>query len=80
MPLRQPGGTHGEKVQNPKAFCWNIGKMIDIGLVDVIDIHMIPQRECCVKPYDRIIGKIQTSIANEIEVAAKRIKAKHIHD
>jgi KaiC/GvpD/RAD55 family RecA-like ATPase len=66
------------KIQNAKAFGWNIGEAIDAGLVDVIDIYMIPQSQGYVEPYDRIRGKIQTSIEAEIEKLAKRIKAKHI--
>jgi circadian clock protein KaiC len=66
------------KVQNASAFGWDVREAMRKGLIEVLDIYMVPQSQGYVDPYDRMRGKIQTSIEAEIDRLAKKIKAKHI--
>ena len=67
-----------KKIQNAKAFGWDINKAEEDDQIVALDIYMVPHSQGVVEPIDRRRGKIQFSIENEIEVAVKRIGAKHI--
>lgn len=67
-----------KKIENAKAFGWDLQKAMDTNMLDVLDLYMIPQAQGFVEPYDRIRGKLQFSIEKEIENLVKRIDAKHV--
>jgi KaiC/GvpD/RAD55 family RecA-like ATPase len=67
-----------KKIENAKAFGWDIAKAEETDKIASLDIYMVPHSQGIVEPIDRRRGKIQFSIENEIEVAVKRIGAKHI--
>jgi circadian clock protein KaiC len=67
-----------KKIENAKAFGWDISKAEEEDQIAVLDIYMVPRSQGVVEPIDRRHGKIQFSIENEIESAVKRIGAKHI--
>lgn len=67
-----------KKTENAKAFGWDLAKAEDNDKIAALDIYMVPHSQGVVEPIDRRRGKIQFSIENEIEVAVKRIGAKHI--
>ena len=67
-----------KKIENAKAFGWDIAKAEETDKIASLDIYMVPHSQGVVEPIDRRRGKIQFSIENEIEVAVKRIGAKHI--
>ena len=48
------------------------------GLLEVMDLYMVPHSQGLVEPIDRRRGKIQFSIENELETLVKRSKAKHV--
>jgi KaiC/GvpD/RAD55 family RecA-like ATPase len=67
-----------KKAKNAQAFGWDIAKAETDDMLEVLDIYMVPHSQGIVEPVERKKGKIQFSIENEIETAAKRIGAKHI--
>ena len=67
-----------KKIKNASAFGWDIKKAEEEDMIETLDIYMVPQGQGIVEPIDRRRGKIQFSIENEIEIAVKRIGAKHI--
>lgn len=67
-----------KKIENAKAFGWDIAKAEENDQIASLDIYMVPHSQGVVEPIDRRRGKIQFSIENEIETAVKRIGAKHI--
>ena len=68
----------GKKIKNAKAFGWDIEKALAADMLEVLDIYMVPHSQGIVEPVERTKGKIQFSIEKEIEIAVKRIGAKHI--
>jgi KaiC/GvpD/RAD55 family RecA-like ATPase len=66
------------KAQNALAFGWDIRDAMKKGLVEVMDVYMVPQSQGYVDPYDRMRGKIQTTIEDEIDRIASKMEAKHI--
>lgn len=67
-----------KKIKNAKAFGWDIAKAEENDQIVSLDIYMVPHSQGIVEPIDRKRGKIQFSVENEIEVAVKRIGAKHV--
>ena len=67
-----------KKTKNAKAFGWDLVGAEENDMIESLDIYMVPHSQGVVEPIDRKRGKIQFSIENEIETAAKRIGAKHI--
>ena len=67
-----------KKTLNARAFGWDIKKAEEDDMIATLDIYMVPHSQGVVEQIDRKRGKIQFSIAHEIEAAVKRIGAKHI--
>jgi KaiC/GvpD/RAD55 family RecA-like ATPase len=67
-----------KKIKNAEAFGWDVKNAEENDQIVALDIYMVPHSQGVVEPIDRRKGKIQFSIENEIEVAVKRIGAKHI--
>ncbi len=67
-----------KKAENAKAFGWEVKAWEEKGLLEVMDLYMVPHSQGLVEPIDRRRGKIQFSIENELETLVKRSKAKHV--
>jgi KaiC/GvpD/RAD55 family RecA-like ATPase len=67
-----------KKIKNAAAFGWDIQKAMDEGMVEVMDVFMVPHSQGIVEPFERTKGKLQFSIEVEIERAIKKIGAKHL--
>ncbi|MCW4049527.1 MAG: AAA family ATPase [Candidatus Bathyarchaeota archaeon] len=67
-----------KKIKNALAFGWDVSQVCEKGLVEYLDLFMVPHSQGVVEPVDRVRGKLQFSIDHEIEMLVKKINAKHI--
>ena len=67
-----------KKIQNARAFGWDLSELAQNDLMYVLDLFIVPQDKGDVEIFDRARGKVRYSIEEEIVSAAQRIKAQHV--
>ena len=67
-----------DKIENALSFNWDMNKAIKDGMLEILDIRMIPQTKGYAEPFDIRRGKLELGVMKEIENLVEKINALHI--